>query len=75
MSDGVLDEPSLCYPLHCTQVKGCLFWCDGRGRLGQPCTVLPPPCTAPRLDAACFGAMGVGGMGDAFLCYPPPRLG
>ena len=31
-----------------------------------------PPLTAPRLDAACFGAMGVCVLGDAFLCYPPP---
>ena len=31
-----------------------------------------PPYTAPRLNVACFGAMGVGVLGDAFLCYPPP---
>ena len=34
-----------------------------------------PPYTAPRLNATCFGAVGVGVLGDAFLCYPPaPRL-
>ena len=35
----------------------------------------PPLYTATRLNAAWFGAMGVGIVGDAFLCYtPPPRL-
>ena len=33
-----------------------------------------PPYTAPRLNAAYYGAMGMGVLGDAFLCYPP-RLG
>ena len=38
-------------------------------------TVLLPPYTASRSNAACFGAMGVGVLGDAFLRCPPPRLG
>ena len=33
-----------------------------------------PPYTAPRLNAARFGSMGVGVLGDTFLIYPP-RLG
>ena len=38
-------------------------------------TVVPPPYAAPRLNAACFRAMGVGVLGDAFLCFtPPPTL-
>ena len=52
-------------PLHCAQVKCCLFSCKGRGRLGRRFTVLPPP---PRLYAACFGAMGAD---VPLLCGPP----
>ena len=46
----------------------------GRG-VGRPFTVLPP-YTTPRLNAARFGAMRVGVLGDPSLCYPPtPPLG
>ena len=38
-------------------------------RVGRPSTVLPP-YTTPRLNAACFGAMSVGVLGDLSLCYP-----
>ena len=30
----------------------------------------PPP--GPRIDAACFGAMGAGFLCDHLLCYPRP---
>ena len=40
-------------------------------RVGRPFTVLPPYTTAG-LNAACFGAMSVGVLGDpSLLCYPP----
>ena len=38
-----------------------------------PCATLncaTPPYTAPKLNAACFRAKGVGVLGDALLCYP-----
>ena len=73
MGVGVLGDPLLCCPLKCAWDKCCLVWCDGGGLPVQPFTVLTP-YTAPRFNAACFGAMGVGFLGDAFLCYPPPRL-
>ena len=37
--------------------------------VGRPFTVLSPH-SAPRLNAACFGAMSVGVLGDPSLCYP-----
>ena len=67
---GVLGDPSLCYPLHYTWVKCCLVWCDECWRVGRPFTVLPP-YTTPRLNAACFGAISVGVLGDSSLCYLP----
>ena len=39
-------------------------------RVERPFTVLPPYTTS-RLNAACFGAMSVGVLGDPSLCYPP----
>ena len=36
----------------------------------RSCTVLPP-YTAPGLNAACFGAMSVGVLGEPSLGYPP----
>ena len=44
-------------------------WCD-------PLLFRAPP-PGPRVNAACFGAMGVGFLCDPLLCYPPytaPRL-
>ena len=63
----MLDDRLLCYLLHYTQIKRCLFWCEECRRVGRPFTVLSS-YTTPRLNAACFGAMGVGLLGDAFLC-------
>ena len=56
--------------LHCTWVKCYLFWCDVRRRVGRPFTVLPL-YTAPRLNAACFGAMSGDVLDDDLLCCPP----
>ena len=42
------------------------------GWLREPITVLTPYTTS-RLNAACFGAMSVGVLGDPSLCYPPTR--
>ena len=48
-----------------------LFWCDGRRYLVRPLTVLPLPYSVPRLNAACFIAMGVRFLCNPLLCYPP----
>ena len=73
MTVDILGDPLLCCPP--IREKCCLFLCDVRGLLVQHFTVLPPSYTAPRSNATCFGAMDVGVLGDAFLCYsPPPSL-
>ena len=43
-------------------------WCE-------PLLCSPPPPPGPTVNAACFGAMSVGVLDDAFLCYRPPGLG
>ena len=50
-------------------------WCDECRRFGRPFTVLTP-YTTPRLNAACFGTMSVGVLGEPLLCYlyTAPRL-
>ena len=67
----MLGEPLLCYRLHFTYVKRCLFWCNERRRVRRPFTALSP-YTMHGINAACFGAMGVGLLCNPLLCYSPP---
>ena len=63
-------------PLHCTHGKCYMFWCDERGRVRRPFTVLLY-YTVHGINAASFGAMSVGVLGDPSPCFHPyttPRL-
>ena len=68
-ADWDMHNPLLCYPPLSTVGADHARFLYGR-RVGRPFTVLPP-YTTPRLNAACFGAISVGVLGDLSLCYLP----
>ena len=60
-------DPLLCYPpLHYCWGRCCPFFTVDWATIH--CAT---PYTTPRLNAACFGAISVGVLGDSSLCYPP----
>ena len=65
-----MGDPLLCCPP--TRHLGCML--PVFVRLVVSLSAVLPPYTVHRINAACFGGMGVGVLSDSLLCYPPRTL-